>query len=457
MQRRIWTETPSGVIYPNLYVLLVTPPGVGKSQAIARAAELWRATENLFVAPNSVTRAALIDVLAKSAVKSILPSGEFQLFHGLNVAASEFGVLCPAHDLEFLNTLNDIYDCWPEFSEERRHRKGEQVQIKHPILNILGGTQPGFLSELLPEQAWSMGFTSRLILVYSAQQVKSSLFGTEHIGGLAGLKTQYQSDMELLKKDLTNITQLYGAVEWSPEAVKTFETWFAKGLQPVPTHSRLQHYNQRRVLNIFKLCMISSVSRSNDLTIQLADLQRAQDWLIQVEDRMPDIFRDMAGKSDKQVMDDLHDFMWRLYARENPPKPIHEMRIIQFLSAKVPSEKIVRLIELCERSGIMQRDRSTHQPMWASYCQGQHTGSGVMAKVVYPTWNAPTDKFCKKVPHPTAKAAIQALASFKRRSSRHKFKCNVYFCDMCKAWHWGHDVRSSQQKGRTEARPLPNR
>jgi hypothetical protein len=194
MQRRVWVESANGVIYPNLYVLLVAPPGIGKSEAIRRTGDLWRKTENLHVAANSVTSSCFLDILARSTVKSTLPDGSFQLFHGLNVAASEFGVLCPAHDLEFLNTLNDIFDCPDDFSEERRHRaEDQQLAIKYPIMNILGGTQPGFLSELLPEQAWSMGFTSRLLMIYSATPVKVSLFGMGDREEKAKHKSEYES------------------------------------------------------------------------------------------------------------------------------------------------------------------------------------------------------------------------------------------------------------------------
>lgn len=372
MQRRVWVENRQGVIYANLYVLLVAPPGVGKSETIKRVGELWRATENLHVAPNTVTRAALLDVLARSSVKSILPTGEFQLFHGLNVAASEFGVLCPAHDLEFLNTLNDIFDNPPDFSEERRHRKGEQVDIKEPIMNIIGGTQPGFLSELMPETAWSMGFASRLLMIYSATPVKVNL---ENLGDSfldQEARKIYEQKKETLKKDLSTITTLHGAITWSEEAAAGLKAWYKADLAPVPTHSRMQHYNTRRLLNIFKLSMVSSISRSSDLVISSEDLTRAQDWLLEAEEKMPDIFRDMAGKSDKQVVDDLHDYMWRAYARDR--KPIHESRLIAFLQSKVPTEKVLRIIELCERAGIIERDRSTAYPLWKPATKDHNKG-----------------------------------------------------------------------------------
>jgi len=324
---------------------------VGKSQAISRAGDFWLGVNTLHVAPDSVTRASLVDALDAAQTKAILPDGTFLQFHALTVPASEFGVLVPAHDLEFLNTLNHIYDCPRNYRENRRSRT-KQVEIAYPMLNILGGSQPAYLASLLPEQAWGMGFTSRLIMVYSGEVGEVNLFN------VAPPNDKLQKDMST---DLTTMTSIYGAFSWEPAAQDMIVAWAAKGFPPVPIHSRLQNYNTRRVLHVMKLCMISAISRGNDLTITLQDAQRSQDWLLSAEERMPDIFREMAGTSDKAVIDDLHDFCWRLYARNK--KPIHESSIIRFLSGKVPSDKVMRVLDLAERSHILQKDGSGAQ-LW---------------------------------------------------------------------------------------------
>ncbi|HYG36114.1 MAG TPA: hypothetical protein VEC99_15090, partial [Clostridia bacterium] len=72
------------------------------------------------------------------------------------------------------------------------------------------------------------------------------------------------------------------------------------------------------------------------------------------EAKMPDIFRDMQGKSDKQILDDLHDYMFRLFIRDK--RPVHIARIVAFLTTKVPADKVMRVIELAERSELIQRE-----------------------------------------------------------------------------------------------------
>ena len=45
VERRVWVETGKGKLYPNLYTLLVGPPGSGKSQAIKPVKELLDGSE----------------------------------------------------------------------------------------------------------------------------------------------------------------------------------------------------------------------------------------------------------------------------------------------------------------------------------------------------------------------------------------------------------------------------
>ena len=347
LERRVWTVTAGGSVFPNLYTLLVAPPAIGKSVAIARAREIWVGSRKIYVAPNSVTKAALLDNLAKASRKLVINGGTglFE-YNSLAVASSEFGVLVPSHDTEFLSVLIDIYDNPTEFREDRRVSKS--IEIIHPQLNILAGTQPGYLANLLPEEAWSMGFMSRVIMVYAGTGPMMDLFDVP------------EGDHPLQKSLITlatKMTTLMGRCHFSPEAQVELVRWYKEGLPPIPEHSKLAHYNGRRLLNTLKPSMIAAASRTQSLVIELEDLNRARDWLLHVEQVMPDVFREMTQRSDAQVIQELHFFMWRIWIKEK--KPIHESRLIHFLHNRVPSDKILRVVEMAERSSIIMRQAGT--------------------------------------------------------------------------------------------------
>ncbi|TXH14997.1 MAG: DUF3987 domain-containing protein [Hyphomicrobiaceae bacterium] len=347
LERRVWVETARNKLYPNLFTLLVAPPAVGKSQAIIRTHELWYSVKDLKVAPDNVTKPALMDRLQKSSRKMVLSETGLFEYHSLLVAAPEFGVLVPAHDLEFLNVLNHIFDCPTSYREERRSLGDKQIDIVGPQLNILAGTQPAYLANLLPEEAWGMGFMSRLIMVYSSEKVNVPLFA------------KYQDNIEVFKKMnsiLRNMAKLYGAMEFSPEAQTAIEGWVHDGCEPVPAHSKLAHYNGRRILHLLKLSIIAAVSAGNS-SIGLKDYLRAREWLLRAEQTMPDIFREMVGKSDTQVIDELHYYCWQIWIKEK--RPVHKSRLVHFLHHRVPSEKVQRIVDIAEQANILERMAGT--------------------------------------------------------------------------------------------------
>lgn len=359
LERRVYLETARRLLYPNLFTLLVAPPGVGKSNAIGYVSDLWYSTKKFHVAPDDMTKAALIDALVAASTKK-LHHGNLMEYHSLLAASSEFGVLVPAHDTAFLNVLNHIYDN-PRNHRENRRSLEEQIDITNPQLNILAGTQPGYLAALLPEEAWSMGFTSRLIMIYSATPVRIDLFSK-------------QEDRTSLRNALINklktYAELVGEMPIEDAAKDTLQAWADADCAPVPSHSKLQHYIPRRIIHVLKLSMISAISRTDDLAIKKEDVDRAFGWLFHAEKLMPDVFRDMTLKSDAQIMEELHHFLWQQFSRGQ--NPIHESKAIFFLQQRVPAEKVERVLGIAVKSGMLQRHDGAAGPMYVPVASHMH-------------------------------------------------------------------------------------
>src|SRR5215469_7907232 len=343
LERRVWVVSAGKCIFPNMYILLVGHPGTGKTQAIELTNYLWYSCRDLFIAPHDVTKPALIDCLSHATRKLIRKEDSLVEYNSLLVAADEFGVLLPAHDTDFLSTLNRIYDNPPQHQHHRRGLGDKQIDIINPQLNIIGGTQPSYLANLLPEEAWGQGFMSRVIMIHSNQHVKVDLFNTKELD---------KRKFALLSTKLIAVTKLYGQMNWDFNAAKIAQKWYNDGCPPEPEHSKLEHYNARRMLHIIKLATISAVSTGNQ-RITVEDFNRAQGWLLEAELGMPDIFREMVQRSDIQVIDELHFFLWRIWAKEK--KPVHEARVYDFLKNRVPSEKIQKIIEICLKANILDK------------------------------------------------------------------------------------------------------
>ena len=359
LERRVYVISAGKQVFPNMYVLLVGTPGVGKSQAIEHVNDLWHVLTPLHVAPHDVTKAALIDCLSQASRRLVLGEAQLLEYNSLLVAADEFGVLVPSHDTEFLSTLNRIFDNPPQHRQNRRGLQ-QQVDIVNPQLNIIGGVQPAYLANLLPEEAWGMGFMSRVIMIYSGEKIsiKLDLMSTAPVGREPLVRDKLVSRLQ-------KILNIEGRVLWTKEANDAVENWNSGGLAPIPDHSKLEHYSARRLLHVIKLSIVSAVSR-NSFIIDVLDFNRAKDWLLEAEQFMPDIFREMVQRSDRQVLDELHWYAWKQYAKDK--QLIYESKLYEFLRIRAPSDKIAKILEIAVRAGMfedcgqrMYRPRPKHE------------------------------------------------------------------------------------------------
>lgn len=343
LERKVWTKTLGSIAYPNLYVILVSNPGVGKSEAVHRASIMLESLEEHHIAASSLTKAALIDNLKESGrrvfQKSILEPP--LSFHSLSILSTELGVLIPQYDMEFMAALTDLWDC-KSYSEMRR-TKSTNFKIDNVQLNMLAGCTPAYLMTTLPEGAWDQGFLSRVTLIFSGERQIRDLF----------LESPNDKDMEnRLKQGIKHIGNLLGAMKFSPKAAELINNWNKAGQPPQPDHPKLANYSTRRVHHLIKLCMIASANHSDSLIIDEHDFNTALDWMIEAEAFMPDIFKAMKVGGDSKAIEDTWHFVYSAYMREGK-KPILESRIIHFLSERVPAHNIMRVLEMMVRAAFL--------------------------------------------------------------------------------------------------------
>jgi hypothetical protein len=355
-ERRVWARAGDYISYPSFYVLLVAPPGVGKS-IINDVKDLWGETQEpsggpaFHIASDNVTRASLIDEL-NEATSTRLVNGASYTYHNLLLPTEEFEEFLPFYDSAVISLLNSVWNNKPSHSESRRHGPARRVEIRNPSLNILGGVQPAYFVAHFNEEAWTTGLIRRFFMVYA---------------DLAPLKNPFEvtPNREFIKQHiiarLGHISSLYGEAKWSEKSAKVISDWHMEGGPPIPTHSRLKYYLPSRTVFLIKLSLISAISRTGGMIIEESDVKRAMKWLFEAEIRMPDIFRAMLGKSDSQVMEELHYYLTNEWMRNK--KGVRTTLLHHFLSQRVPSEKIAGIVQSSERAGMMMKS-TENVDMW---------------------------------------------------------------------------------------------
>lgn len=366
LERRVWTTVGGWISYPNLYTLLIAPPGTGKG-LIEIVRDLWTATPDptassqrvFHVGPDSMTKAALIDNLAKAKCIRLAPSGAGlpTEYHSLLICAEEFQNFMVTYDVEMNGTLISLWNNKALHEESRRTGNARFVSIINPTLNILGGIQPGKMSEVFPEQTWNSGLDRRMVMVYSwEKEGKKAPLSMFHRPG--------QARIDHFLSRLSELSQMNCELKWSDEAWTRFERWEMEGCQPRPTHPKLVNYTRTRPYFIIKLSLISAVSRAcgthattggnRPARIEMVDLKRASHWLLSAEAEMPNVFRAMSGKTDHSILEELHLWVLGEFARSDR-KGVRRAEIIEFISRRTTSEKIERLFVLAENMDYIYR------------------------------------------------------------------------------------------------------
>ncbi|HEX4500590.1 MAG TPA: DUF3987 domain-containing protein [Scandinavium sp.] len=346
LERKVWVQTGGDSLYPNLYVILVTPPGVGKTVMLTQVERLWREISELHVAPTSITRAALVDSLfeAKRTIVDIRNQQTLN-FNSLLVVSGELGVLIPVYDSEFMNSLTAIYDGAPY--DERRRTAKLHIKIEKPQLNLLAATTPSYLNNLMPDGAWDQGFISRTILVYCGDREIVDVF-TENV---------FDLDRMDLVIDLKAIFGLHGRMTWTDTArdiVRDFHLadGNVQGMQEPPKHLKLNHYKTRRTAHLIKLCMVACASRGNDMLINDGDVGCAFGWLLGAERVMPEIFSAISSGGDHAIIEDAALFIQTQFFRTG--KPVPEYALVSFLKNRVPAHNVLRMIDIMARAKIVK-------------------------------------------------------------------------------------------------------
>jgi len=338
MERKCWVRSMRRKLYPNLYTILLAPPGVGKTFLSATNWHFWDTLNSTHhLAPSSVTKAALVDVLDESQREVARPKeGKTIKFNSLLIVSNELNTLIPTYESDFMAALTDIYDCHPY--SERRRGKGINIKIRAPQLNMIACTTPAAFNRLLPEGAWDQGFLSRCLLIYSGESL---------IGELELDEEDIEDDKSLKRKllnDLRAIGRYYGPFTWQAEAKETIQRWHTGRGKPFPDHPKLSHYNTRRTAHLLKLCQVASVNDSAGMIITLEHYQTALGWLTEAERAMPDIFKAMRKGGDTELYTLAFHFAYKIYVKEK--KPIPAWRMKRFVLSHTPAHNVDRILEV---------------------------------------------------------------------------------------------------------------
>lgn len=266
-QRKIWLDTVAGSnipgsahyrIAPNLYVILVGPPGIGKDTAMNVSRELLELVEGIPVKSDNLTKEYLYRFMATNiGMHKRVDTGKDYIHSSLTIFSSEMSTLIKKNDRDFVGMMNYMFNTMPVARNSTKNM-GEDI-VPNPFLNLLAGTTPDWINYNVRDDVLEGGFSARTIFVYAEQKAKINPFP-------AISPTQVEAKTRLIQ-DLKRIAAISREVHMNDESRATYAEWYNMHFQQAPLDYRMVGYHTRKPAFLLKLALLFALIRNPETTL----------------------------------------------------------------------------------------------------------------------------------------------------------------------------------------------
>ncbi len=340
LKRRVFFDMGYFLVYPNMYIVLVSPAGrCKKSTAMRMGKSLFTQIPDVEFSADSTTRERLIQDLSM-AFKAEQSA--------LTAHSSEFASMLTSSGMDMVVFLTDIFDSPLDWVHKTKS-SGTQ-KIRAPYLNLLAGTTPDWIAKAMPLDTIGIGLTSRVIFIYhDTPRIRDPI---------PVLSPAQQQLSEILVGDLKDIAKISGQYQFAPDAKTLYYEWYrARTQHPNPTGDpRLNGFYERKPIHLIKLAMIVAASRHNETVIEEQDLKDAMVLFDRAEERMPKVFANV-GKNPLAV--DIEDALAVILSK---PDGIKRSELINMFKHSVRMEEMSEVLDTLVTIGKIKQVRDSYYP-----------------------------------------------------------------------------------------------
>ena len=288
--RRVFLRRSSNLampaVFPNPWIVLIAPPAQGHKSTSLRVAlrtiqELEPKLRPRIIA-TKITPEALTKTLSAASITTqdgcVVARPDAT---GL-VYSPEFGVLLGKEKYltGMIPLLCDLYDCPDEWTSETIGRG--VTTLRNVCLTVMAASTPAWLQDIIPEDAFTGGFMSRILVV--------TLPPTWNVKVPEPPDTPEQLKQEITH-ELTKLAQLQGEVRLSAEAQELFHHWYLNRPSPATDFEAL--YLERKQDHLLKAALIQALCEGYK-EIPAEILQRTLDQFAALEEDSLPVINELA-------------------------------------------------------------------------------------------------------------------------------------------------------------------
>lgn len=321
LQRRVWVGSEQRPLFPNMFIILVGKPGIGKGRVLSPLNKILRyhkaATANsnisardisdvllaaegkigadedealLFpMAPQQTTFESLVRELGtllrifKISVRQL--DGTVKVMHythkSMSFVLEELSSIIPKgkNAENVINFFLTAFDC-EDYDYSTKHQGKDK--LRKICLNLIAGTTPDFMQDAFDSKLIGQGFAARTLFVYEYANRSNRFADT----------TSYTPEQMEAKKGILahihGLSKLYGQVTYTPEAFEMLRHYFEEVLpvKRVNYSPKLEGYYARKNIHAQKMAIAVHFADSYSMVIGPRPVQQAFNILEGVERKM---------------------------------------------------------------------------------------------------------------------------------------------------------------------------
>ena len=364
LKKRVWLNRGPYKIYPNQYIVLVSPPGIGKGAAIHPAIGFAKKIQPPLAnfMSDRITAPKIIEKLANGFTTVTVSNG-------IPMQGNEASCCLQATELAtFLGSsdwmMTFLCDAWDRGEYEYDTKNKGTFNITGMCVSLLGACVPEFIQTINRDRANAIngGFTARTIFVFAREKSKSIVwpYGFEHPQFL-----KLKADLEY---DLTQITKMVGEFTFDPIARVKFERFYGNIKSHDDDTEVVAHFKSRQPTHVMKVAMCMSAAVRDDLVIDDYSISSAISLVEQIKDSLDLTFRGVGDSPLAEATARIQSYMERKgMASRN--------EILRDNHRHVVSEDLDRVLLVLESIQVVERYTQNGKHFWKHMGKASTNGS----------------------------------------------------------------------------------
>lgn len=328
--RRVKFPRGSGDLYPNLNVVLVSPPGKCKKTTACNLAVKHYQTIGMNLMADKVTPEAIVGALQPTA-QGLIYAPEWAVFLGKQ-----------QYNEGLVPMLTALFDC-PDVWESRTIARGV-VQLKDVALSHLACTTIDWMQTSITKDAFAGGFMSRLIFVVQHDSPRKFALPPPKDPAIA----------QKLVDHLLKLQHVTGDFSLAKDAEDWYVHWYENRTSAI-LDKQFAGYFERKPDRLLQIAMLLTLSESlTSLVITKAILEHAEKILLWIEHWLPSAFAEMSGTL-------AGDEQGRILRQLRQHKELNYSDWLRMNTGRLETQLFKKYVETLKQAKLIAVDHTRHR------------------------------------------------------------------------------------------------